>query len=340
MSQRIEVTALEDLKPLIGDLKDNSESQDRFRGFLQKEKWTFLNFKKWCDESIEKGYSKEFQDLITALGKRLSFDIEFGNYTASRGEIPFDGLWKRGDEILIVIETKLSDVYSHDVSQVGGYIEKLALERGVPRERIFGLYVVENVRMSALADQIRGNSSYRERVRMISCEDLLKLIKLQMDLKQIEGIEGLSEKIQSILLPMDNVDIGKLVNVITEIAEFKSASPSEREEAEGEGIERPEGGWSTRDLHAFLAESTEYQKTLFKILARTDKIARRRLIEEMKEETQDTEFDGFKLAGTRAGITMRTNREGKEQLIITSERGRTYELHSDYKSDISEYFSH
>ena len=339
MSQKLEVTMLEDLKPLIGDLKDGSEGQEKFRDFIQKEKWTFLNFEKWCDESIQKGYNKEFQDLITVLGKRLGFEIEFGQYTASAGAIPFDGLWKRGDGMLIVIETKLSDVFSHDVGQVGSYRDKLASERGVPKERIYGLYVVGNVRMGALADQIRGNPSYRECIRMISCEDLLKLIKLKMDLQQIEGIEGLDEKIQSILLPIDNVNIGNLVNVITEISEFKSATPPEREEVEGVGIERPDGGWSKRDLHAFLTDSTENQKALFKISARTDKISRRKLIEEMKDETRDTEFDGFKLAGTRAGITMRTNRENKEQLIITSDRGKTYELHSDYKSDINEYFA-
>lgn len=97
--------------------------------------------------------------------------------------------------------------------------------------------------------------------------------------------------------------------------------------------------WSKLNLHFFLVDSTENQKALFKILARTDKISRPRLIEELKNETGDREFNGFKLAGTRAGITMRTNREGKEKLIITSGRGKTYELNSDYKSDINEYFA-
>jgi len=122
--------------------------------------------------------------------------------------------------------------------------------------------------------------------------------------------------------------------------EFDEANPKARRLKESlESLRARQSSWSKRNLHFFLVDSTENQKALFKILARTDKISRPRLIEEMKNETRDRFFDGFKLAGTRAGITMRTNREGKEKLIITSDRGKTYELHSDYKSDINEYFA-
>ncbi len=77
-----------------------------------------------------------------------------------------------------------------------------------------------------VADQIRG-STWRDRIRLISCADLLSLLKLKVDLDLLE-LKDVDQKVQSILLPLDTIDVGHLVRVIIEIAALRRFLPARK----------------------------------------------------------------------------------------------------------------
>lgn len=199
----------------------------------------------------------------------------------------------------------------------------------------YSVYVVGEGDTTPLADQIRG-SAWRDRIRLISCTDLLSLLKLKVDLDSLE-LKDVDQKVQSILLPLDTIDVGHLVRVIIEIAALRRSLPAEEEEETPTAAEK--GAWSREEIHRFLSSSTPNQRALFKVLARQGgKIPRRKLIEELQSETGNPQMRGMHLAGARAGITMRADSLSKEPLIVVSERGRVYELHPDYTNDVKSYF--
>lgn len=328
--------SLENINLLLKDeLKDGNQASKTFRDFITQESWGYTNFKAWIDEAIEKGYHRHLQDLVVVLGNHLGLEIEFGHYQSSREDISFDGLWKKPGGEYIVLEVKTRGWIAHEIGQLGGYMDELRERREIPDEKLFGIYVLGGIQGDALADQIRG-SAWRDRIRLISCDDLLKLFKLRDDLASLE-IEDTDQKIRGILLPIDNINIGHLVNVIIEIAEFKRALA----EAEDEEVEEPvsERAWTGEELAGFLGNRTSNQRALFEVLARqSGKISRKKLVEEMQSELDNPKFTGRSLAGTRAGITMRSDALNRERLIIESEQGLMYELRADYIGDVRKYF--
>ena len=60
---------------LGGELKEGTEHVNRFREFLEKEKWSTDQVRRWLDECIKESqgahspYNRAFQDLIVSLGK-------------------------------------------------------------------------------------------------------------------------------------------------------------------------------------------------------------------------------------------------------------------------------
>ena len=82
---------VKDILHLLGnELKDGTEQVERFREFIEKEKWPTEQIKRWLDECISgsKGahdpYNRAFQDLIVSLGKRLGFEIQYGSCNSKR----------------------------------------------------------------------------------------------------------------------------------------------------------------------------------------------------------------------------------------------------------------
>ncbi len=67
------------LELLGGELKDNSKAPDRFRKFIEQEKWSTEQLEKWLNECInpptsnKRAYNLAFQDLVISLGSRLGF---------------------------------------------------------------------------------------------------------------------------------------------------------------------------------------------------------------------------------------------------------------------------
>ena len=217
--------SLKDLRLFYGELQDGKDSQEKFRHFIKQEKWRLEDLEVWLSESIKSEWDKEFQDLIIALGGRLGFDIEFGCYRTISGRIPFDGLWKTGDGKLIIVEVKMGTWVTIDVSQVGQYLDRIAREHGISKTEVYGLYVVGDAGgIKSLSDQVRG-SEYAHVVRIITYSDLLRLAKIREQ-------EGLTDhQVARLLLPIDAVNVGELVQLIDSLLkarEIAAETPTRR----------------------------------------------------------------------------------------------------------------
>jgi len=203
--------SLEDLKKFYGELKDGEDNQRKFRDFISQEKWKLTDFQRWLDEAVQKKLSKEFQDIVTLLGKRLGFSVEFGYYSQVPGKTPYDGLWEN-DKLRIVIETKLGTWIRYDINQLGEYLDRVSSERG-GNQITYGMYVVGQTEdLGPLSDQVRGNR-YVNRIRIISHAALLKLVEI------CERTHLKNEQVSRILIPFDAVNVGELVELIQMLVE-------------------------------------------------------------------------------------------------------------------------
>jgi len=327
--------SLASINQLLGEeLKDGNRASQTFRAFISQQKWRYENFEAWIQEAIAQQLPKHLQDIVVALGQHLGFQIEYGRYSSSKEAKSFDGLWKKATGEHIVLEVKSGTWIAHDIKQLGEYLQEIKANETIPEEKVYGLYVIGEGDTIPLADQIRG-STWRDRIRLISCDDLLSLLKLKVDLDSLE-LKDVDQKVQSILLPIDTIDVGHLVRAIIEIAALRRSLPPEEEEETPTAVQK--GAWAREEIHQFLSDSTQNQRALFRVLARQGgKIPRRKLIEELQSETGNAQIGGYQLAGARAGITMRADSLNKEPLIVVSE-GHVYELHPDYINDVKSYF--
>lgn len=216
-----------------GDLSDGSDTSSSFREFICRKEWTLDNYRMWVEECIEKSkkketnYSNAFQDLVVVLGKRLGLEIEFGRYKGSFSEqqIGYDGLWKTPEPYYVVVEVKTSDVFSHNVEQVGGYMKAVADREGVDLNDVFGLYVIGSIKdPQPLANQIRG-SEFRNSIRIVTVECLFNLLELKDKLTSKAEVETVSRNIQNIIMPLDPVLIDRSVKIIQDLAELMMSEP-------------------------------------------------------------------------------------------------------------------
>jgi len=224
--------SLKDLKELYGELKDGEESQEKFRAFISQEKWKLDDYKRWLDEAVQEKLSKEFQDIVTVLGERLGFKKKFGYYSSVKDDISYDGLWEN-DDLRIVIEAKLGAWIRNDVNQLGKYLDKMSSEKK-DNKKTYGMYVVGSTdedQLRSFSEQIRG-SDYTKKIRLISYVDLLKLV----DIKEKNDLSN--DQVSKILIPFDDVNVGKLVEIINIIMEEKGVASVTPPLSGGDG-ERP-----------------------------------------------------------------------------------------------------
>jgi hypothetical protein len=204
-----------------GQLSDsNEELKGRFRSFLADD-WDLENYDLWITECLRGNLNKELQDILVSLGAKLGFEIEYGRYVGKQGEIGADGIWKLATGESIVLEVKAATWPGPDVSQLAGYMDDIVKERHWDPDKVYGLYIVGDQNTAALIAQIKG--SHPKKMRLIKVGDLLKLYQLKLELDRA-GEPGLgTEKVQKLLLPLENIDVGDFISLIMEIAEFKQA---------------------------------------------------------------------------------------------------------------------
>jgi hypothetical protein len=343
-------STIEDVLMLIGEpLSDKKEeAKARFRRYVAQPKWSPDDYRAWLTECTEKGgrdsdtrvYYSALQDIVVSLGHRLGLQVEYGRYSGSQTEPAFDGLWKRQGDEVIVLEVKTSAWPVDKVRQLGDYLGQLAQDKGWEAANVYGLYVIGPGDYEALITQIRG-SDWRNQIRLISFENLLRLIELAQQLDAIGGPGTGAEKAQSLLIPVEAIDLGDLIDLIMQIAEFR------RQEAVSEGEDdtgnvEPEGDlWDRPDLLDYLRDTTTYQKALLGALSSTEEewISRKQLLHLMEKvatvipEAQDHEITGYTIAGARAGLKMR--RGGKEDII--EQRERRYRLKAEYREIVTDW---
>lgn len=346
---------IKDILNLIDNkLKDDIEETKRFREFIEKEKWATDQIKDWLDECIKKSkgaqdpYHKAFQDLIISLGKRLGFEIEYGKYMGKRGEENYDGAWKKETGETMILEVKSTTWPIGSISQLGRYIEELT-KKG-ETENIFGMYVIGEGDRQPLTEQILG-SKYKDKMRIIQKDDLINLIKLKEELEPVIGESQAIKKAQSILIPIESIDIGNIINLITEIAATKSTAEVEKVEGEetkkSEEVENP---WTRTELLSYLEDATPYQRSLLGALCQVEEgfapmknvlyfmneIAKKRSSEEI-----DKKITGRDIAGARAGLKMRRSSINKEDIINShwedSVKDYVYVIKPQYKQIVVEW---
>ena len=316
--------SMEDILDLVSqDLSDKSNTKDKFREFLLKDKWQPEHFEIWIQECVKKGNASHkvwynaLQDVAVAIGNHLGFDIEFGRYGGSKQEIAFDGLWRRPSGEVILIEVKASGWPVTSIGQLGQYVERYAKSQEVDEADVFGLYVIGGSDVQHLVDQIKGGK-YRNRLRLISFEDLIALWHLKADLDTITGKDVSATRVQSILLPIESVNVGNFVRLMLEIAEFKSAATVDELPVQPtESIAEP---WEKAELFSFFQGNTDWQNACLTVLslADTERISSSRLLR-LAAKVAEVHFPSVaeqplkSLAGPRAGFKMR--RGNKEDFI-------------------------
>lgn len=351
-----EMTEIKDVLNLLGkELKDNTEPVKRFREFVEQEKWTTEQIKKWLDECIANSsgahdpYNRAFQDLIVSLGKRLKFDIQYGRYAGKPGEDNYDGIWKRENGDAIVLEVKTSTWPIGSVNQLGGYIEELSKKEDF--KNIFGLYVIGKGDVQPLIEQILG-SKYKDKMRLILYEDLMELLSLEEELEPVIGEKNAIEKVQNLLIPIESINIGNIIRLILEVATTKSTVIEERPEGKaiGEGIEEGNEPWTKAELLPYLKDTTPYQRMLLGALVQADKepatsktvtFLMNEIAKRKPSEGIDKKITGRDIAGARAGLKMRRKLLGKEDIIESSwsraERDYVYKIKEEYKNIVADW---
>lgn len=331
-----------------GQLSDgNEELKERFRAFLADD-WDVDNYEFWIQECLEGNLHKELQDILVSLGAKLGFEVEYGRYTGKQGEIGADGIWALPTGEVIVLEVKAATWPGPDISQLAGYMAQLTQERGWEPTKVYGLYIVGDQNVTSLVAQIKG--SHPKDMRVIKYEDLLKLYQLKLDLDNIGGPGSGTDKVQKLLLPIENIDVGDFISLILEIAEFKQATEEEEPEAEEEGIEPPSlTAWSSSELSNYLAECTPIQKALLAILARASEgewVWRKQIIAEMPAllvqlgvEEHYKAPSGYTIAGALAGLTMRRKPLRKESIIKKQMGGQKMAITEQYLAQIKKWLA-
>lgn len=335
---------LRDILNLISnELKDDSAESRRFREFLEEDR-SIEEIKIWLQECISNcsgphdPYNRAFQDLVISIGKKLGFKIKYGRYSGVAGEINSDGIWEKDNNNLIVIEVKTSAWPIRSVSQLGEYIEKLSKEDSI--ENIFGLYVIGKGDLQPLTEQILG-SKYKDRMRLILYDDLMEILSLKENLEHTFGNNLAIEKVQSLLLPIESINIGNIVKLIREIA---ATTPKNNPNVP------PSGELLTKDeLNSILRDVKPCQRLLLAALVQLDrepstgkpiaflmnKIA--------KYEGKNLRIDTRKIAGALSGLTRKVGSisPNKEGLIKVNwsdeEKDRLYRINENYKEIISEW---
>ena len=339
---------IKDILHLLGnELKDETEQVNRFREFIEKEKWPTEQIKKWLDECISESkgahdpYNRAFQDLIVSLGRRLGFEIQYGRYMGKSGEENYDGIWKRENGDMIVLEVKTSTWPIGSVSQLGDYLEELSKKEGV--KNIFGLYVIGKGDVQPLIEQILG-SKYKDRMRLILYDDLMEVITLKEKLEPVIGEKQAIEKVQNLFLPIESINIGNIVRLIVLIVEIATTKSTDKEE------ERGEEPWTKAELLSYLKDATPYQRILLAALVQVDKepATRKQVTFLMNEiakrrpsEGIDKKLTGRSMGGARAGLKMRRKPLNKEDIIESSwshaERDYIYKIKDDYKQIVIDW---
>jgi hypothetical protein len=259
--------SLDWLLQLSGEL-DGSDSTERFRQSIVSDNLSTDDLHLLIQEALDKSgvlYGYALQDLVNALGTRLGFDVEFGPYKGKPNALNADGIWRSRTERVIVVETKTTETYQINPETLVGYMEGVAQKDKLPEEAIYGLYVIG--KYGGIFEQTIRGSGYQGRIRLTTCEDLVRLAEIQRS-------NALShEQVLSLMVPFESINIGALLDVIEDIIEVQRPEVEKPVEKEKplEGEEEEPWKEKGRDYHLRkqTAEQREKLKELIDIFQET-----------------------------------------------------------------------
>lgn len=224
--ETIKSYAIRQIVAVAGDgrLRDASACSVDLRAYLRQTPSDRLAaYANEClDESFD-GSGLVLQDVINEIGRRLEFDVEDGLYRGKQGVVGFDGIWRVGSDLAIVVEVKTTDTYNARLDDVAAYRENLIHGRKVPTTASI-LFVVGRRDTGALEAQIRG-SRYAWDMRVVGVDSLVKL----MQIKEKSSEDATVRQIRELLRPFEYTRIDRIVDVVFDTAADVEQATEERE---------------------------------------------------------------------------------------------------------------
>ena len=174
---------------LVGKLDDTPGDdcpRERFRRNFLKTIDEVGEVRDHIEESLRnKGdqYNRALQDLVNHLGHLLGFEVTFGRYQGTQGQIGYDGYWKSPSGFHIVVEVKTTEVYAVKTAALANYVNELISERRIPDwERAMGLYVIgrPDPEIRQLENAIMAEKK-TDQLRIVSVDSLLSLAEMMSD---------------------------------------------------------------------------------------------------------------------------------------------------------------
>ncbi len=336
--------SISDALALLGDaaLEDSKpQLRERFLEFIRQSKWQPDDFRYWIEGCLAKGsrqrpaYYYALQDIVVTIGMHLGMKVEYGSYSSYQPGVPWDGRWWTSDNSCIIVEVKASAWPS------ASYLDVCAALEDAAEDRLYGLFVVGQGSTRELIEQIKGGE-YRNQLKVISCNDLVRLWRLKMNLERTASDQRAARMVQSVLLPFESVNVGSLVNIIYEVA---ARQDCEKQEQVATPPAKPTAQpWQPAELWAFLDDSQPTQVALLMALSCSTEpsVPMAVVVQRMKQAArwlphipQDVEFNAKSVGGARAGFSKRAHALGKESFLDVA--GSHYRIKDRYKECIAEW---
>ena len=220
-----------------GHLTDESECSRELREFFSQVGSEKLAA--YADQCLTRRFEsngKVLQDIVNELGRRLDYHVANGRYQGVRNAIGNDGIWISPENHTLLIEVKTTDAYSISVDTIANYRDGLVGNATIEGSNSM-LLVVGRYDTGQLEAQVRG-SRHAWDMRLISVDSLINLVRLKENTEDVQT----SEKIRSILVPLEYTRLDRLVDVMFTTAQDVEAALDTENPTE---VQRTEGGERT-----------------------------------------------------------------------------------------------
>ncbi len=213
-----------------GQLKDSNDASREFHEFLSNISSNLLiKYANQCLKDSFNGSGFVLQDIVNQVGVRLGFEVSYGRYRGTSGQIGYDGLWKFPSGHTIIVEVKTTDAYRIDLNTIANYIKQLTKNDTVSEQESSALIIVGRKDTGDLEAQIRG-SRHAWDMRLISVDALMSLMKLKENVEDPKTIQ----KIHDILIPREFTKLDEIIEIVFSTAEDVKEEESIEDEEEKE----------------------------------------------------------------------------------------------------------
>jgi hypothetical protein len=141
--------------------------------------------------------TEEFEDAINAIGRMLGFNVDLG------------GIWRSPTGIAVLLKPVFARL---DFEAAKTRIKVLAAEQARIKTENAGLFITrDDVSCDIMKAAVRSINMYQQ-MRVISYDNLYELLKLK------ENGYLKHRQVVTLMVPLDNVDVGELLNIIKAVA--------------------------------------------------------------------------------------------------------------------------